>query len=51
MHYKVPGIEIKLDKVDDFLKEVGVEPETTEEYNIKKLDLGEDMKVVVMKLT
>ncbi len=50
MHYKIPGIEIKLDKVDDFLKEVGVEPETTQEYNVKKTDLGEDMKVVVMKL-
>jgi len=50
MHYKIPGIDIKLDKVDDFLKEIGLTPETVEEYNVKKLDLGEDMKVVVMKL-
>jgi L-ascorbate metabolism protein UlaG (beta-lactamase superfamily) len=50
MHYRIPGVDVKFDKVDDFLKEVGVEPETTQEYNVKKLDLGEDMKVVVMKL-
>ncbi|MFA5300051.1 MAG: MBL fold metallo-hydrolase [Lutibacter sp.] len=51
MHYKVPADVKKLDKVDDFLKEIGVEPETTDEYNVKKTDIGEDMKIVIMKLT
>lgn len=49
MHYKIPGITIKLDEVKDFLKEIGLQPETTEEINVKKLDLGEDMKVMVLK--
>jgi len=49
MHYKISGIDTKFDKVDDFLKEIGAKQETMEEYNVKKLDLGEEMKVVVMK--
>jgi len=49
MHYKIPGLSIKLDEVKDFLKEIGVQQETTEEFNVKKLDLGEEMKVVVLK--
>ncbi|HUT96006.1 MAG TPA: MBL fold metallo-hydrolase [Candidatus Paceibacterota bacterium] len=49
MHYKIPGINIKLEKVDDFLKEIGVQQEIVDEFDVKKLDLGEDMKVVVMK--
>jgi len=49
MHYKIDGVNIKLEKIDNFLKEVGVEPETTQDYTVKKLDLGENMKVVVMK--
>jgi len=49
MHYKIPGLNIKLEEVKDFVKEIGVQQETTEEYNVKKLDLGEEMKVVVMK--
>jgi len=50
MHYKIPGITIKLDKVDDFLKEIGAQQETTGEINIKKTDLSEEMKVIIMKL-
>lgn len=49
MHYKIPGLTIKVEDVADFLKEIGAKQETTEEYNVKKLDLGEEMKVVVMK--
>lgn len=49
MHYKIDELNIKLDKVEDFLKEIGIQQETTEEFNVKKLDLGEDMKVIVMK--
>lgn len=49
MHYRISGVDNKFDKVDDFLKEIGVRQETMGEYNVKKLDLGEEMKVVVMK--
>lgn len=49
MHYKIPGLNIKLEEVKDFLKEIGAQQETTEELNVKKLDLGEDMKVVILK--
>jgi L-ascorbate metabolism protein UlaG (beta-lactamase superfamily) len=49
MHYKIDGLSIKLEKVDDFLKEIGVTPETMTEYNVKKIDLDENMKVIVMK--
>ncbi len=50
MHYKIPGLSLKLDGVERFLKEIGIEQETTEELNIQKKDLTEEkMKVVVMK--
>jgi len=50
MHYKIPGVSIKLDGLEKFLKEIGVEKETTEELTIQKKDLTEEeMKVVVMK--
>jgi L-ascorbate metabolism protein UlaG (beta-lactamase superfamily) len=50
MHYKIPGISLKLDGLEKFLKEIGVEKETTEELTIQKKDLTEEeMKVVVMK--
>ena len=50
MHYKIDGLSLKLDGLDKFLKEVGVEKETTEELTIQKKDLTEEeMKVVVMK--
>lgn len=50
MHYKIPGLNLKLDGLEKFLKEIGVEKETTEELIIQKKDLTEEkMKVVVMK--
>lgn len=50
MHYKIDGLSMKLDGLDKFLKEIGIEKETTEELNIQKKDLTEEkMKVVVMK--
>ena len=36
MHYKIPGLTIKVDDVADFLKEIGVQQETTDEYQCQK---------------
>lgn len=50
MHYKIPGLNLKLDGLENFIKEIGAEKETVEELTIQKKDLtDEEMKVVVMK--
>ncbi len=50
MHYKVQGLNIKLNPVEKFLEEVGVDKQVVEELNVQKKDLiEEEMKVVVMK--
>ncbi|MDX1535401.1 MAG: MBL fold metallo-hydrolase [Candidatus Spechtbacterales bacterium] len=54
MHYKVKGLKMKLDPVDDFLKEIGqkdVKPQ--EKLTIKAKDLPKEddkMEIVVLKL-
>ncbi len=51
MHYKIPGLKIKLHSVDAFLKEVGVKKEVLDQLVVKKKDLlKEEMRVVVMKV-
>ena len=52
MHYKIPGLTIKLDAVDVFLKEMGVgKKETVDKLTLKKKDLPqEETEVVVMKI-
>lgn len=52
MHYKIPGLSVKLDGIEGFLKAMGegkIEPQ--ERITIKKKELPEDdeAKVVVMK--
>ena len=52
MHYKIPGLKINLDGVEEFLKEMGAAKiEAQDKLTIKKKDLGEDekTKVVLMK--
>lgn len=50
MHYKIPNLNIKLQGVDPFLKELGIEKEVVDQLVIKKKDLPkEETKVVVMK--
>lgn len=52
MHYKIPKLNIKLNKVDKFLEEIGREKQTVEELSIQKKDLKEkEMRVVVMKIS
>lgn len=52
MHYKVPGLNIKLQGVENFLKEMGTEKQVVDQLTIKKKDLPkeEEMKVIVMKV-
>src|SRR4030042_1514377 len=42
MHYKIPGLNIKLNPVEKFLEEIGREKETMEELSIQKKDLTEE---------
>ncbi len=51
MHYKLPKLNLKLNKVDNFLEEIGAKKETLEELSIQKRDLSEEeMRVIVMKI-
>lgn len=52
MHYKIPGLSLKADGVDVFLKEMGIaKKETVDKLTIKKKDLPEeDMEIVVMHI-
>ena len=51
MHYKIPNLTIKLQRVDAFLKEIGVEKQAVDHLPIKKKDLSnEEMRVIVMKI-
>lgn len=50
MHYMLPGLRFKLDKVDEFLKEMGVKNiEPQNKLSLKAKDLSsEETKVVVL---
>ncbi len=51
MHYKIPGLSIKLQDANQFIKEFGYEGKPVEKLTIKKNDLPQDrMEVVVMKI-
>lgn len=52
MHFYLPDLKFKLAKVDDFLKEMGIEKKiAVDKLTLKKKDLsGEKMKVILMKL-
>lgn len=51
MHYKVPGLTVKLDGPESFLKEIGIKPEEVESYKIAAKALPqEEMKLVTFKL-
>ena len=51
MHYKIPNLTIKLQGVDNFLKEIGREKQIVERLVIKKKDLPkEEIRVIVMKI-
>jgi L-ascorbate metabolism protein UlaG (beta-lactamase superfamily) len=51
MHYKVTGLEVPLEGVDKFVKELGIEAEKVDKYKIlKKLLPAEEMKLVVFNI-
>lgn len=52
MHYSVPGLKVKCDPLDKFLKEMGVSsPEKTAKFKAMKKDLpAEETKVVVLEM-
>ena len=54
MHYKIKGLKVKLDSVDNFLKEIGkTDVEKIEKLTIKRKNLPdpeEKMEVIVFKL-
>jgi capsule polysaccharide export protein KpsC/LpsZ len=54
MHYKVAGLNeenfSKLEPVDNFLKEVGMQVENLPKFSIKKEDIIEDQNTKVIVL-
>lgn len=49
MHYKIPGLNIKLNPVDEFLKTAGFPYEKTERLKVAKKDLPqEETKIIVL---
>jgi L-ascorbate metabolism protein UlaG (beta-lactamase superfamily) len=51
MHYQVPGLNIKLDGPQKFIKEIGLKPQEFETYKINKKTLpAEEIQLVTFKL-
>jgi len=51
MHYKVPGLNLDIDGVNMFVKEIGVNPIEEEKLKISKKGLPqEDMELVILSL-
>ncbi len=51
MHYQLPKLKIKLDKVDDFLKVMGIDSkEKLPKLNIKKRDISPEEKTKIIVL-
>lgn len=51
MHYSVPGLNIEIDGVDKFIREIGVKPTEEERLKISKKDLpADDMELVILKM-
>ncbi len=50
MHYMISGLKIEgIDKVDKFIKELGIEPNREDKLKISKKDLpSEDMELVIL---
>lgn len=49
MHYGTKEGKIKLDGVDKFLHEMGVSPEVKERLRVSKMDLPEELEVIVLE--
>ncbi len=53
MHYKIPDLNIKIQGVETFLKEMGTDKQTIDQLVIKNKDLPkeEEMKLIVLKIS
>lgn len=52
MHYDLPGLNVDLDSVDNFIKKIGVTPTEEDKLKIMRKDLPtEDMEVVVLSVS
>ncbi len=50
MHYKIPGLSVKLEDASEFLKELGYEGSAVDKLTLKQKDLSEEhMQIIVMK--
>ena len=50
MHYALPGLKVKLDGVDKFIKEMGLKPTYEDKLKITKKELPqEDVELVILK--
>ncbi|PIP29409.1 lactamase [Candidatus Kuenenbacteria bacterium CG23_combo_of_CG06-09_8_20_14_all_36_9] len=50
MHYKIPDLNIALDGVEKFIKEIGLKPEQTDKLRLVKKDLpAEETKLVILQ--
>jgi L-ascorbate metabolism protein UlaG (beta-lactamase superfamily) len=51
MHYQIPGLKIKLDGVEKFVKEMGLKPTYEDKLKIFKKDLPqEDMELIIFNI-
>jgi len=51
MHYKIPGLTVKLEDAQKFIKELGIKPTHEEKLKISKRDLPtEEMELVVLSV-
>jgi len=48
MHYALPHLKIKLDPLEKFIKAIGKKPEMIDKLIIKKNNLPEEAKLVVL---
>ena len=49
MHYKVPGLKYELGSLDDFLKEIGLEPLKDTKFTVVPSSLPETMQLVILE--
>lgn len=51
MHYKVDGLNLDIDSIEPFIKELGIKPTYEEKLKISKKDLPqEDMELVILSI-
>lgn len=49
MHYKTPDLNLDIDKIDKFLKEVGIKEERMARLKISGKDLPEEKKLIILE--